>query len=85
MPYYGNRAYNQRGVHIGNPNGLVAIWLDEGQCFDLAEHYSYPDTFGKEIIEAAIKAYALDEEKEVNNNLGEYWIHPINKSVTRIK
>ena len=44
-------------VHIGNPRGLIAVWLDEQDAHDMAAHYGHRDAFSGELIAAIDKAY----------------------------
>lgn len=48
--------------HIGNPNGLIAIWCDESEAIDIATHYLWPDEFGREIMQAIERAYPKRED-----------------------
>jgi hypothetical protein len=48
--------------HIGNPHGLIAIWCNESEAFDIASHYPWPDKLSQEIGEAVERAYPKDED-----------------------
>lgn len=52
----------QRGaVHVGNPHGKIAIWCDETEAVDLANHYGPSDDFFREVMDAVEKAYPESE------------------------
>ncbi len=50
-------------VHIGNPGGRIALYLDENQAHDLAAMFPFPDMGGKELLEAIALAYPRREAR----------------------
>lgn len=44
-------------VEIGNAHGRIALYLDEREAIDLAEHYGRSDEAYRELMEAVEKAY----------------------------
>lgn len=51
-------------VHIGNARGRIAIWCDESDALEMASRYTYPDEFGREILEAVEQAYPKEVEDD---------------------
>ena len=50
-------------VHIGNARGRIAVWLDEEEAIDMAEHYGSRDLFSEELMWAVEKVYPKEEEE----------------------
>lgn len=51
---------NHQGVHIGNPRGRIALWLDDTEAIDMALHYGPGDGAYRELMEAVEKAYPAE-------------------------
>jgi hypothetical protein len=51
-------------VKIGNSHGRIAIYCDETEALDLAAMYTYPDGFGREILDAVERAYPPESNDE---------------------
>lgn len=51
-------------VHIGDPDGRVALWLNERSCYDLAQCLRHDDRGHTELIEAAMRAYPANDEED---------------------
>ena len=49
---------------IGNPRGRIAVYLDEREAIDMAEHYGSHDLFSKELMDAVERAYPKGDEDE---------------------
>lgn len=49
-----DRLYAQ---HVGNAHGRIALWLDEVEALDLAEHYGRHDLAYDELTKAVERAY----------------------------
>lgn len=54
-------------VEIGDPDGKIALFLNERSAFDLAAKFPYPDTGGIEILEAIRVAYPDSPPQEGGN------------------
>lgn len=54
-----DRLYAQ---HIGNPRGRIALWLDETEAIELAEHFGRNDSAYDELMEAVERAYPAAEQ-----------------------
>ena len=46
-----------REIHIGNPNGRIAVWCDEDEAVELALVYGPRDGFYREVMDAVEQAY----------------------------
>ena len=50
-------------VKIGNPRGRIALYLDETEATELAEHYGPGDLAYDELMQAVEAAYPGREEE----------------------
>lgn len=52
--------------HIGNGKGRIALWLDETEATDLADHYGPGDLAYGELMQAVERAYPRDVQPELS-------------------
>lgn len=50
--------------HIGDADGLIALWLNEQSAYDLAAMFRHPDLAVDEILDAIERAYPKDEAED---------------------
>jgi len=49
----------QATVSLGDPDGLIAVFLDERSAFDMAHTYGPGDSFQEELLNAIAEAYPV--------------------------
>lgn len=49
-------------VRIGNPQGRIALYLDDTEAIDIAEFYGPRDYAYRELMDAVERAYPKEEE-----------------------